>query len=170
MTNKITPELLRECAEKYHKSSTPNVVVIERDLGVEHRHIERLSNVLEGIADSIEQYYIELPTDKDGKQLYIGSAVYDKDGNIYYVQGVSVGEQNVFLAKFGEGTDCAELYRSQDFTKERPDSWERIITDATTAGCAYLDDTEEDSAFDKLTAERQELIARCRKLAGEGDE
>lgn len=167
MTPKITPELLRECAEKYHKSSTPNVVVIEHDLEVEHRYTELLSNMLEGIADSIEQYYIELPTDKDGKQLYIGSAVYDKDGNIYYVQGASAGEQNVFLAKFGEGTDCAKLYRSQDFTKEKPDSWEQIIRYATTVGCAYLGDTEEDSAFDKLAAERQELIARCRKLAGE---
>lgn len=168
MTKKITPELLRECAEKYLRNSSYSVTSVERDLDVERTYVDRrITNVLNGIADSIEQYYIELPTDKDGKQLYIGSAVYDKDGNIYYVQGVSAGEQNVFLAKFGEGTDCAKLYRSQDFTKEKPDSWEQIIRYATTVGCAYLGDTEEDSAFDKLAAERQELIARCRKLAGE---
>lgn len=165
MTKKITPELLRECAEKYHKSSTPNVVVIEHDLGVEHRYTELLSNMLEGIADSIEKYYVELPTDKDGKQLYIGSAVYDKDGNIYHVQGLSDDKFNLMLSRANEGKALAKLYRSSDFTITKPDSWEQIIRDAIEHG--FSDRSECSEPADETAAQ---LIARCRKLAGEGDE
>ena len=174
MTKKITPERLRKYADMYDNDSSYDRARIVEEIGIKSKadgvYLYPVSAVLAAIAASIEQYYIELPTDKDGNQLYIGNTVYDKDGVIYYVQGISGGKRNVFLSKSHEEKDCALPYCSQDFTKIKPDSWERIITDATTAGCAYLDDTEEDSACDKLTAERQELIARCRKLAGEGDE
>ncbi len=170
MTKKITSTLLRECAEKYESDASYTWQNVKEDLGVERNSGWDTCYAFRTIANSIEQHYIELPTDKDGNDLYIGSTVYDKDGNIYHVQSVSTGKRNVFLSKFGEKKDCAELYCSSNFTITKPDSWERIIRDATTAGCAYLGDTEEDSAFDRLTAEKQQLIARCRKLAGETDE
>lgn len=178
MTKKITPERLRKYADMYDNDSSYDRARIVEEIGIKSKadggYLYPVSAVLAAIAASIEQYYIELPTDKDGNQLYIGSAVYDKDGNIYYVQGASVGEQNVFLAKFGEGTDCAGLYRSQDFTKERPDSWKRIIKDATWLGIRYSDaiggDSDVGALIDQTQDEEQQLIARCRKLAGETDE
>lgn len=169
MTKKITPELLRECAEKHRKNGTYSMADIGRDLNVENMHITHITHVLDVIADSIEEHYVELPTDKDGKQLYIGSTVYDKNGNIYHVHGLSDGKFNVFLSKLGEGKDCAELYSSQDFTKTKPDSWERIIEDAFMAGTILIIDDSEES-IPKQDHSKDELIARCRKLAGETDE
>lgn len=162
MTKKITPELLRKCAEKHRKNGTYSMADIGRDLNVENMHITHITHVLDVIADSIEEHYVELPTDKDGKQLYIGSTVYDKNGNIYHVHGLSDGKFNVFLSKLGEGKDCAKLYRSQDFTKEKPDTWEQIIRDAISHG---FDDRSECSEPTDETA--AQLIERCRKLAGE---
>lgn len=174
MTKKITPELLRECAEKYHKSSTPNTAVIERDLGVEHRHIELLSNMLEGIADSIEQYYIELPTDKDGNLLRIGQFVYAKDGTAYFVHGFSSGRRNVFLSEverdYGAGGKAsAKPYNSKEFTLNKPDSWERIIEDALIDGMNLITKYGDELML-KMGCSKEELIARCRKLADEADE
>lgn len=197
---KITPELLRECADKYRKNGTYSVVCVEHDLGAEYRHAERLANVLEGIAGSIEEHYVDkddsdayqrgydegfasaddyltddviaehglirLPVDKDGVLIDLGDTVsYTEERGEGRVVGITFYEDKRVI--------CAVVFRKgvQDlpaevFTHECPDSWERIIRDATTAGCAYLGDTEEDSALDKLTAEKRELIARCRKLAG----
>lgn len=173
---KITPELLRECAKKYHKSSTPSVAVVERDLGVEHRYIELLSNILEGIADSVEKYYVETPVDKDGNLLRIGQFVYAKDGTAYFVHGFSSGRRNVFLSKIGRnygagGKASAKPYDSKEFTLVKPDSWERIVKDATWLGIRYSDaiggDSDVGALIDQTQDEEQQLIARCRKLAGE---
>lgn len=171
---KITPEQLRECAEKYHKSSTPSVAVVERDLGVEHRYIELLSNILEGIADSVEKYYVETPVDKDGNLLRIGQFVYAKDGTAYFVHGFSSGKRNVFLSEaerdYGAGSKAsAKPYNSKEFTLNKPDSWKQIIEDAFMEGMSFITEDSDEPVL-KTGCSKDELIARCRKLAGETDE
>lgn len=172
MTKKITPELLRECrAQVKHQFTDCAIDKIRETFQIrgDSDYWRDIQNILAAIAASIKQYYVELPTDKDGNQLYIGSTIYDKDGTLYYVQGVSTEKRNVFLSKFGEGKDCAKPYCSQDFTKERPDSWERIIKDAFMEGVDFITADDEEPTL-KPGCSKDELIARCRKLAGETDE
>lgn len=180
MTPKITPERLRKYADMYDNDSAYNLVSITEDIGIKtqiySRHLYPTSALLGAIADSIDEHYvdkyatlggryIELPTTKDGEHIYIGDTVYDKDGTLYYVQGVSGGKRNVFLSKFGEGKDCVKPYCSQDFTKTKPDSWERIIEDAIEHG--FSDRSECSEPTDETAAQ---LIDRCLKLAGETGE
>ncbi|WP_298578740.1 hypothetical protein [uncultured Olegusella sp.] len=181
MTPKITPEQLRRCANMYDNEPTYSLISIMEDIGAEVRldsGYDRLTSaILEVIADSIDEHYVdkhetlggryaELPTSKDGEQIHIGNTVYDKEGTIYYVQGISTGKLNLFLSKFGKGKDCAKPYRSQDFTKIKPDSWERIIQDAFMTGMDFIAEDGEELML-KHGCSKDELIARCRKLAGE---
>ena len=172
MTKKITPERLRKYADMYDNDSSYDRARIVEEIGIKSKadgvYLYPVSAVLAAIAASIEQYYIELPTDKDGNQLYIGNTVYDKDGVIYYVQGISGGKRNVFLSKSHEEKDCALPYCSQDFTKIKPDSWERIIEDAFNTGLDLIGE-DGDELMLKTGCSKDELIARCRKLAGETD-
>ena len=173
MTKKITPERLRKYADMYDNDSSYDRARIVEEIGIKSKadgvYLYPVSAVLAAIAASIEQYYIELPTDKDGNQLYIGNTVYDKDGVIYYVQGISGGKRNVFLSKSHEEKDCALPYCSQDFTKIKPDSWERIIEDAFMTGMNLIVEDAEDIVL-KQDHSKNELIDRCHKLAGEANE
>ena len=164
MTKKITPKMLRESAEKYKVNARYLMSDMFNDLGINKRKPYNIAVVLDAIAGSIEEHYIELPTDEDGNVLYVGSTVYDKDGALYYVHGVSTGKRNVFLFKFSGGKDCARLYRSSNFTITKPDSWEEIIYDAVASGLNLISyDDGKIGEADSPSAE--ELIARCRKLA-----
>lgn len=175
---KITPAQLRECAKKYENNPRYFASAIIKDLGIEiyNQPIFECSHILKSIADSIERYYIELPTDKDGNLLRIGQFVYAKDGTAYFVHGFSSGRRNVFLSKiernYGAGGKAsAKPYDSKEFTLVKPDSWERIVKDATWLGIRYSDaiggDSDVGALIDQTQDEEQQLIARCRKLAGE---
>lgn len=169
MTPKITAKRLREYANTYGTDPLYDQARIMEDIGIKTKtgggYLCPMVAILEAIADSIEQHYVELPTDKDGNQLYINSTVYDKDGDIYHVQGLSSDKFNLMLSKPNEGKELAKLYRSSDFTITKPDSWRRIIEDAIEHG--FSDRSECSEPADETAAQ---LIDRCRKLAGETDE
>lgn len=176
MTKKITSTLLRECAEKYESDASYTWQNVEEDLGVEEDVGWDTSRAFRTIAESIEEHYIELPVDNRGEPIHIGDSIYcalDDYAEPHKVWGVELGASPFVDASVGvllDGEDIPRWVAADHTFHDKPDSWERIIRDATTAGYAYLGDTEEDSAFDKLTAEKRELVARCRKLAGETDE
>ena len=165
---KITPAQLRECAKKYENNPRYFAAAIIKDLGIEiyNQPIFECSHILKSIADSIEQCYAELPTDRDGNQLYIGSTVYDADGNIYHVQGLSSGKFNLMLSKANEGKELAKLYRSSNFAITKPDSWGCIIDDALATGMNLITEDSKDFML-RRSRSKDEFVARCRKLAGE---
>ncbi|WP_298579405.1 hypothetical protein [uncultured Olegusella sp.] len=174
MTPKITPKQLRKYADMYENNPSYDRARIMEDIGIKAKadgeeYLYPTSAILEAIADSIERHYVELPTDKDGKQIYINSTVYDKDGNIYHVQGLSSGKFNLMLSKSNEGKELAKLYRSSDFTITKPDSWECIIQDAFNTGMDFIAEDGEELML-KHGCSKDELVARCRKLAGEANE
>ncbi len=176
MTKKITSALLHECAEKYKNDMTYNAFNLSNDLGmavVSSGGIS-VSNILSTIADSIEKYYISVPTDKDCMPIHVGDIVFSaKDFKPFYVQGIMVGEgtrrDNVLIT---DG-DAPFWTESAGVTHTKSDTWGSIIHDALTCDWReqpFTMSTDQELENNPYADAYEHLVDRCRKLAGETDE
>lgn len=165
---KITPEMLHRCAEKIEEpgdSITDITKELEVDRDVTHLYIT--SDILHAVANSIEQYYIAVPTDKDRMPTHVGDIVYSaKDFKPFHVQGVMVGDgtrnDNVLIT---DG-DASFWVDGTSVAHTKPDSWEQIINDAVSLGVNVCT-VHSYVAIQEQAEIRSRLVARCRKLAGD---
>lgn len=112
-----------------------------------------LRRIADRIDAALEEGYIELPKDADGQ--------------------VWTGNELVFVADDGSCYDmCYLMYDGNDWLIDsssggfpvncchhvQPDSWERIIEDATALG----------AQMGRRTMQVDDLVERCKRLAGEG--
>lgn len=184
MKTKVTVELLHECANMYDIDTSYDIDSIMKDLNINtetnnSEYLYPISIILGTIADSISEYYVdkhealsdkymELALDKNSEPIHVGDIVNNKDGVLYRVSGISEGSLNIFLSKLHEDKDCAKPYHAQNFVKTVFDSYERIIEDAFAEGMNLIVEAPEDIVL-KQNRVKDELIARCHKLAGKTD-
>lgn len=119
----------------------------------------------EGVNDGIDadknaMGYIKLPVDVDKMPIHVGDTIeIEHNGRVTTVTNINYNEYGweVYCAEgggFDKDTSCRHV---------KPDSWERIIADAIAEGFERINLT------DTITESNEELIARCKKLAGEAE-
>lgn len=174
MTKKITPELLRTAKTRISHCYSSEVIDEIREMlqiREEGDYWCDAQNILTAIADSIEEHYIELPVDNRGEPIHIGDSIYcalDDYAEPHKVWGVELGASPFVDASVGvllNGEDIPRWVAANNTFHDKPDSWERIIRDAIEHG--FSDRSECSELADETAVQ---LIARCRKLAGETDE
>ena len=123
-----------------------------------------------GIADDIEQAHtmeigevadlfkdcIPLPKDADGDSIHIGDELEWPDGNSLTVNGIGEGGTLFYVDVQGD----IQWTASGDKRHVKPDSWMRIVYDALLA--------DRDVEYIVSQSKVDELVERCKRLAGEG--
>ena len=110
---------------------------------------------LERIADRIDaamEDYIELPKDADGVPIRIGDKMLLLNGESVEVYAIGVG---LFMA-WNPDDRHFDAYLASKCHHVQPDSWERIIEDATALG----------AQMNRRTMQVDDLVERCKRLAG----
>ena len=121
------------------------------------QHVERENESLKAELDRVlgEQEnrdgLVELPKDADGVPVHIGDVMVYADGNTCPMPVVAIVPPAVFLTDDGP--------RYADMCRHVPDSWERIIEDATALG----------AQMGRRTTQVDDLVARCKALAGDAE-
>ena len=162
----ITKELRSSCGSPYDMEAfvaieshdfdnlCDNIDAIHACLEQENKRLmEELNRVLsEQDADLCD--YQRLPLDVDGKVWRYGDKLKLPDGNVVEVIGVS-GDWLFYFADLELVTNV--LCRTRAHDKRHYDTWECIIGDATALG----------AQIGHRTTQIDDLIARCKALAGE---
>ena len=115
------------------------------------KHLERII----GIADRIDEElanYIELPKDADGATIRIGDEV-EYGHNVGAVDRLLLNESDEPRV----GTTFGGYFCGKELHHVQPDSWERIISDATALG----------AQMKRRTYQIGDFVERCKRLAGE---
>lgn len=120
-----------------------------------HDLIERESLLVlaDRIDKALEEGYIELPRDADGRSIRIGETLEGYCKTIEIAELRNDGAWHL-VDVYGIEWDCHEA-----FAHVRPDSWERIIEDAMEA--YQFDDGSSEPSIGSL-------VERCKRLAGDG--
>jgi hypothetical protein len=111
----------------------------------------KVIELAEEIRDGVAARTMLLPLDAEGRPIRVGDAMEWPDGQVADVIGV--GDDVFFYLEDGQ----AEWSSAYDKTHEEPDSWEIIIADATALG----------ASMGRRTTQIDDLVERCRKLAGD---
>lgn len=102
----------------------------------------------------IDEHYQLLPVDADGEYIHIGDVMeWPEDGETFEVVGIGDGWTLFYVIEDG----VAEWTRAESKRHHQPDTWERIIEDATALG----------AQMGRRTTQVDDLVARCRALAGD---
>ena len=108
---------------------------------------------------------VKLLTDKNGEPIGLGDYRYGEDGERWRIVGI--GERYVWGNCAPEGGQ--KRLKPGWLTKEEPDRWERIITDAMDTlpmqYCASRGLTVKPAGENRET-KVADLVRRCKKLAG----
>lgn len=124
-----------------------NIDAIHRSLEAEN---ERLRNASEHGDD-----WIKLPVDADGVPIHIGDWIVNPDISNQKQKVAAIAPDSVYWW----GENGCHWRRSHHVRHHRPDTWERIIEDATKLG---FTDPDNEHLRDKL-------VARCKTLAGDAE-
>ena len=160
----ITDEL-----REYSKTATASPAVFKELTDIADRIDEKHAKLRDkayndGVCDGIDadknaMGYIKLHVDADGVPIRIGDTMEWPDGSTAEVIGIGDG---VFFYKDDE-SDGADWSSAENKHHVKPDSWERIIRDATDV--AWLcEDVLDESDYE---LRRAGLVERCKRLAGE---
>lgn len=146
----ITDEL-REWAGRslYYKERRDELTAIADRIDAAH---EKGVRELNGYASDS----VLLPLDADGVRIRLGDKLEWASGETFEVIGIGDGGTLFYM----EG-DHAEWTNAEGKRHIKPDSWERIIRDAIAEG---FERTDVSAPCD---VGNDELVERCRKLAGE---
>lgn len=134
---------------------------------VDYMLTSRQATQLREIADCIDAEYqkaiwelnnladasVLLPVDADGVPIHIGDRVENNERVVRIVLTDDSWEPSVYVEKL---PNVLHEYFCHEVSHCQPDSWERIIADAT----AYR-------VHDKAPCSISELVERCKRLAGE---
>ena len=109
-----------------------------------------------------ENGWVKLPKDADGVPIHIG----DELQSTHYEDGIVAGmacfeDTDWHIAVRPSNWDTATWRNPKCFRHVQPDSWERIIRDAIAEG---FERTDVSAPCD---VGNDELVERCRRLAGE---
>ena len=120
------------------------VTAIADRIDAEHKKaIRELNN----LADAS----VLLPVDDDGEVIHIGDVMEWPDGKTFEVVGI--GEGVLFYVE--DGNEQADWTDASTKRHHHPDTWERIIEDATALG----------AQMGRRTTQVDDLVARCKALA-----
>ena len=123
--------------------------------------VKKVDEIADRIDAELAERYVKLPIDADGVPIRVGDAIeIEHNGRVTTVTNINYNEYGwqVYCAEgggFDKDTRCRHV---------QPDSWERIIKDAKAQGAA-----KEAGAilYDLARFTDEQLIERCRRLAGE---
>jgi hypothetical protein len=124
---------------------------VHANLERENESLRRELDRTRGEWDYWESTHVELPKDADGVPVHIGDVMVYADGNTCPMPVVAIVPPAVFLTDDGP--------RYADMCRHVPDSWERIIEDATALG----------AQMGRRTTQVDDLVARCKALAGDAE-
>lgn len=108
---------------------------------------------------------VKLLTDKDGCPIALGDYRYGEDGKRWRIVGI--GERYVWGNRAPEGGQ--KRLKPGWLTKEKPDTWERILCDAMyTTPIQYCSSRGLPAipAVEDRETKVADLVRRCKKLAG----
>lgn len=116
----------------------------------------------EAVADALQlrgepDRWVELPVDADGVPIHVGDVMEWPDGSTFDVVGISA---NTLFYVERDFDDSAQWTAAHNKRHHQPDSWVRIIGDAMSFDGDGWYSTRDDAMA--------ELVARCKRLAGEG--
>ena len=115
-----------------------------------------LEHAADRIDEGIEREYVKLPVDADGVPIRAGDVMEERSGHTFEVASLmAFGGSDNWLV-LSDARNFSSFREPHDLRHVQPDSWERIIHDAT----AYR-------TYDKAPCSISELVERCRRLAGE---
>lgn len=104
--------------------------------------------------------YVPVPLDKDGVPIHIGDTLEWSDGTTFEVVGIGDGTL-YYLDADAEGHISIEWTSTEQKRHVKPDTWERIISDAVKLG---FTDPDNEHLADKLVARCKVLCERTREV------
>lgn len=119
---------------------------------------DRLIRIADRIEEKLEDY-IPLPKDVDGVTICIGDEVEVIGYEDGIVAALQLDERRWSVAVRPHGWDTPTLYDNESIRHAKPDSWERIISDAIVNGMRCQSDGR--------PSDFEALVERCKRLAGE---
>lgn len=157
----------------FTSSSMPPSIDAEQSLAISGSDFDRHCDAIDSIHANLEREnaslkaeldrlmgerdrdgWVELPKDADGEYIHIGDVMeWPEDGETFEVVGIGDGWTLFYVIEDG----VAEWTRAESKRHHQPDTWERIIEDATALG----------AQMGRRTTQVDDLVARCRALAGD---
>ena len=122
---------------------------------------KRLTAIADRIDAALAERYVALPKDADGEYIHVGDMLVDWLSQGFAPKKVKMLmlEGNEWRLNFGSGW-CA--MNNHEWHHHALDTWERIIEDAMMGA-------DRDGAPDTYQGCMDELVARCKVLAGDGE-
>ena len=110
-------------------------------------------------ADELAESYVKLPTDADGVPIHVDDLLRLHNGKTTAVRFITFNEAGWLINDAGWLPDRTTHYQ--------PDTWEQIIKDAIREGMERQRDNYEQTGERCDSIGNADLVARCKKLAGD---
>ena len=168
MTEPITTELrgvmshttmagipLVELGEYEFASRCDAIDAVHSNLERENESLRRELDRVLGEQDDRDGW-VRLPVDADGEYIHIGDRMENNERVSRIVLTDDDWEPSVYLEKI---PNVLHEYFCNEISHYHPDTWERIIEDATALG----------AQMGRRTTQVDDLVARCKALAGDAE-